>query len=93
MPNGSKAYVINSLDRTVSVINTATNTELLPRIPVGDILNNYGIAITPDGSRVYVCNTFDDNISVINTATDTEILPRFSVGTRPSRIAITPNCV
>ncbi|HDT6579022.1 TPA: hypothetical protein QFT23_005305 [Bacillus cereus] len=93
MPNGSKAYVINSLDRTVSVINTATNTELLPRILVGDILNNYGIAITPDGSRVYVCNTFDDNISVINTATDTEILPRFSVGTRPSRIAITPNCV
>ncbi|MGM2818249.1 YncE family protein [Bacillus cereus group sp. Bce001] len=87
------AYVTNSggdsAADSVSVINTTTNTEIFPRIPVGD--NPLGIAITPDGSRAYVTNLADNNVSVINTATNTEILPRIPVGDRPIRIAITPD--
>jgi YVTN family beta-propeller protein len=60
------AYVANSLDGTVSVINT---TDDLPAatIPVGT--NPFGAVATPDGKHVYV--TDDSGVQVIDTATNT----------------------
>ncbi|PGV61662.1 PQQ-dependent protein, partial [Bacillus cereus] len=87
------AYVTNSGDDpaadTVSVINTTTNTEILPRIPVGD--NPLGIAITPDGLRAYVTNSFHNTVSVINTTTNMIIGNPIPVGNFPFGIAITPD--
>ncbi|MFS0553204.1 hypothetical protein [Brevibacillus sp. 179-C9.3 HS] len=45
-PDGSRVYVTNIYQNTVSVINIATNTKILPRIPVGDF--PFAIAITPN---------------------------------------------
>ena len=55
-PDGSKVYVTNVRDNTVSVIDTTTNTVIGFPIPVGG--NPVGAAVTPDGSRVraYVTN-------------------------------------
>jgi len=61
------AYITNSGDNTVSVINTATNT-VIATIPVGD--EPFGVAATHDGSRVYTRNG-DGTVSVIDTATNT----------------------
>src|SRR5262245_28478983 len=45
MPDGSKVYVTNLGDNTVSVIAAAANT--VSTIPVG--FNPVGVAVTPDG--------------------------------------------
>ena len=44
-PDGTKAYVTNAIDDTVSVIDTATNAVVGSAIPVGDL--PFGIAICP----------------------------------------------
>ena len=67
-PDGSKVYVANRGNNTVSVID-ATNT-VIATIPVG--LAPFGVAVTPDGSKVYVTN-LNNTVSVIATATNTVI--------------------
>jgi YVTN family beta-propeller protein len=68
-PDGSKVYVANLGSKTVSVIDTATNTVVGPPIPVDGA---FGVAVTPDGSKVYVANVGQPGIvSVIDTATNT----------------------
>ena len=54
-PDGSKVYVANDADDTVSVIATATNTVIGSPITVG--IFPFGVAVTPDGSKVYVVNS------------------------------------
>ena len=61
-PDGSKVYVTNVRDNTVSVIDTTTNTVIGFPIPVGG--NPVGAAVTPDGSRVYVTNAVGNTVSV-----------------------------
>ena len=87
-----RAYVANSVDNTVSVINTATNT-VIATVPVG--LGPIGVAITPDGTRVYVTNSLSDDVSVIETTGNTVIATVSVVdlsGNRgPLGVAITPD--
>src|SRR5262249_58363271 len=63
------AYITNSFGRTVSVIDTATNTVVGSPIPVGILPG--GVAVTPHGSKVYVPNV--STHSVIDTATNTVV--------------------
>lgn len=57
------AYITNSGDNTVSVIDTSTDT-VTTTISVGG--QPCGVAISPDGTRVYVTNGADDTVSVID---------------------------
>jgi YVTN family beta-propeller protein len=79
-PDGSKVYVANFLDTTVSVIDTATNTVVGSPITVGAA--PVGVAVTPDGSKVYVANVASDTVSVIDTASNT-VTATIPVGNRP----------
>ena len=81
----TRAYVTNSQDNTVSVIDTATNT-VVATVPVG--VNPSGIAITPDGTRAYVATELG-TVSVIDTATNT-VVATIPIGGEPLGIAITP---
>jgi YVTN family beta-propeller protein len=82
------AYVTNAQDRTVSVIDTATNT-VTTTLSVGGF--PWGVAISPDASRAYVANAFPDNtVSVIATATNT-VTTTIAVGDFPEELAFTPN--
>jgi YVTN family beta-propeller protein len=83
------AYVPNAGSGNVSVIDTETNTEILPRITVG--VCPFGVAALPDGSRVYVTNYGFNTVSVIDTETNTEILPRITVGVCPFGVAALPD--
>lgn len=88
-PDGTRVYVTNyGYNRTVSVIDTKTNT-------VVDTVNGVGydpggIAITPDGTRAYVANRVSNNVSVIDTTSNVVIA---TVGTAryPASVAITPD--
>jgi YVTN family beta-propeller protein len=67
------AYISNSVDNTVSVIDTATNTVIGGPIMVGRVPT--GVAVTPDGTKVYVANN-SGSVSVIATATNTVSIRR-----------------
>jgi len=79
-PNGSKVYVANNGDDTVSAISTATDT-VTTSIPVG--VEPTGLAVNPDGNKVYVANSVSNNVWVIATATDTVIGSPIPVGKIP----------
>jgi len=83
----TRAYVTNSFDDTVSVIDTATNT-VVATVAVGD--GPSGVAVSPDASRVYVTNATDDTVSVIDTATNT-VVATVAVGDGPSGVAVSPD--
>ena len=67
VPSGKRAYVVNSISFTVSVIDTATNA-VIATIPVGE--QPYCVAITPNGKYAYVTNVVSNAVSVIDTATN-----------------------
>jgi YVTN family beta-propeller protein len=102
-PNGLKAYVTNSADGTVSVVDliglTVTTT-----IPVG--VEPIGCCLTPNGTTLYVTNEISDSVSVIDTTSDTVTTTidlsgmvagpingqsNIPIGTHPRAIAITNN--
>jgi YVTN family beta-propeller protein len=67
-PDGSRVYIANYGDNTISVINTATNT-VTATIPV--CKEPAGLSVSPDGSKVYVAYYGCDTVNVINAVTDT----------------------
>jgi YVTN family beta-propeller protein len=85
-PDGTRAYVANAFDHTVSVIDTSTNP-VITTIPVGAFPD--GVAITPDGTRAYVTIEGPNTVSVIDTATNT-VIATIPVGVGPFGVAITP---
>jgi YVTN family beta-propeller protein len=83
---GGRAYVTNYYSNSVSVIDTVTNTVIVPHIPVGRLPT--GVAVAPNGRRVYVANTDDDDVSVIDTTTNTPLGATIAVGPGPQGVAL-----
>jgi YVTN family beta-propeller protein len=81
------AYIANSGDDTVTVINTSTKAIELT-LAVGD--EPISAAVTPDGKFVYVVNFSSDNVSVIDTSTNT-VITTIGVGTGPFGVAVSPD--
>jgi YVTN family beta-propeller protein len=94
-PNGTYAYVANSGQYTVSVIDT-NPASLGYNNVVGTITvpgNPKGVAFSPDGTKAYVTSFsgYGNWVSVIDTATNTETARINSVGSSPVGIAVTPD--
>jgi YVTN family beta-propeller protein len=66
-PDGLVAFVSNTSDNTVSMIDTQTLAEILPRIPVGR--RPQGLAVSPNGKRLYVVHESDNRVFVVNATT------------------------
>ncbi|AKB19431.1 disaggregatase related repeat-containing protein [Methanosarcina sp. WWM596] len=81
------AYITDSDDDKVSVIDTTTNT-VTATVDVGD--RPLGVTVTPDGSNVYVTNYGSNTVSVIDTATNT-VTATVDVGDHPLGVAVTPD--
>ena len=82
-PDGTRAYVTNTNDDTVSVIDTAI-AAVIDTVVVGD--EPGALAVSPSGTEVYVANWFDNTVSVIgvDVAHDTyAVADTISVGTHP----------
>jgi len=69
LPDGSRAYVANDDDDTVSVVDLVTQTTTT--ITVGD--RPRGVSVRPGGSQVWVANYASNTVSIISTATDTVV--------------------
>lgn len=90
-PTGTRVYVTNGGDNTVSVID-ATSNKVMATINVGP--EPFGIAVNPAGTRVYVANNGggvnpNNTVSVIDTASNT-VIATITVGFSPSGLAVNP---
>ena len=83
----TSAYITNTGDNTVSVINTNTGL-VTATIPVGS--QPEAISVSADGNKVYVANNNSNNVSVINTLSNT-VIATIPVGTTPKGICISPD--
>lgn len=70
-PDGSRAYVTNSVGDTVSVVDTATDAVVATVSGVTGY--PVGVAVSPDGTRAYTANFYGNSVSVIDTATNAVI--------------------
>jgi len=86
-PESSYAYITNSGDSTVSVIDTATNT-VTSTVSVG--LGSYGVGVNPDGTKVYVANSGSGTVSVIDMATN-KVIATLKVKIGVNGVAVTPD--
>lgn len=91
LPDGSKAYIANTVTGSVSVVQLILQNGIIFRpyrhIAVGT--EPYGVALTPNGSKLYVTNARSNSVTVIDTATDRVLSTIQNVGPEPRGIAIT----
>ena len=86
-PSTHTAYVANSDDNAVSVIDGATRT-FTATVPVGK--NPIGVAVDPTTHTAYVANRDDNTVSVIDGATRT-VTATVPVGKNPHGVAVDPS--
>jgi YVTN family beta-propeller protein len=80
------AYVTNKMDKTISIIDTATQT-VVDTIFIGRYVKF--IAVTPDGKEAYV-GAGDGTVSVIDTQSR-KVTHTISIGGSAYDIAVTPD--
>ncbi len=83
-PDGTRVYVSNGGDATVSVFDTAKR-EIIGTIAVGQ--RPWNMALTPDGKKLYVACGRSGVVSVIDTTHNTKIAD-VPVGKLPWGVAI-----
>src|SRR5262245_51074102 len=91
-PDGTRGYVANTIDGTVTVLNINRSAPNNPytvaaTVPVGT--EPYGLALTPAGRKLYVTNARSNNVSVIDTSANYVLTTINNVGPEPRGIAIT----
>jgi YVTN family beta-propeller protein len=91
MPDGTRAYVANTVSGSIAVMAITRGSRLSMRyqseIPVGT--EPYGLALTPNGRKLYVTNSRSHTVSVIDTATNRVVKTITNVGLEPRGLAIT----
>lgn len=88
LPLSRLAYVVNSVDGTITPIDLITNT-VYPVITVGG--NPTDIAITADGKTAFVSNTGTNEVNRIDLTTNT-VVANISTGIfPPTDVAISPD--
>lgn len=83
--DGTRGYVTSSLQNTLLVIDTPTNT-VDKAVPVGN--RPAGVAVAPGGGFVYVTNYLGGTVSVVDTATLT-VTATVAVGENPDGVVVT----
>ncbi|KQY04043.1 hypothetical protein ASD37_24870 [Mycobacterium sp. Root135] len=91
--DGTRAYVANYADGTVSVVNSATNTVIGSPIKLGILPQ--AMSTNADGSRLYVVgletSTYAGRLTVVNTVTNKIVGTPIDIGAYPTGIAVSPN--
>ena len=83
-PDGTRVFVSNGGDGTVSVFDVAANA-FTATIPAGQ--RPWNMAITPDGKKLYVACGRSGTVSVIDTERNTKVA-EIAVGKLPWGVAI-----
>ena len=84
---GRRAFVTNSGDDTVSIVDLARKT-VLRSVSTGRY--PHGLRINPNGGEAYVANVEDGTVSVLDTLALVEVA-RIPVGAAPVQVGFTPD--
>lgn len=84
---GARAFVTDSQENTVLVINLATG-RVERAIAVGTY--PHGLRLSPDGSELYVANMRGGDVSVVDLVSLSEVA-RIGVGKAPVQVGFTPD--
>ncbi|MEO8728031.1 MAG: cytochrome D1 domain-containing protein [Rhodoferax sp.] len=84
---GERAYVSNSDDDAVSVVDAARGAVVSS---IATAASPHGLRMSPDGREIYVAATKGNAVSVIDVATSKE-LTRIPVGKAPVQVGFTPD--
>jgi YVTN family beta-propeller protein len=84
---GTRAFVTNAGDNSVSVVDLATRKTIAS---IGTGRYPHGLRMSPNGREVYVANVEDGSLSVIDAEDLTE-LTRIPVGKSPVQVGFTPD--
>jgi len=87
LPDNSKAFVTNTVDGTVSVIDLSINPPAVSGAAIGVGSEPRGIAVTPNGKYIYVANHTSGTVSVIRTSS-LQVINTVVTGGNPMAIAI-----
>jgi len=80
-PDGKRFYVTNANHDNISILDTVTETLLLPvSLPAGS--GPAGVSLAPDNSRIYVTYRNTDAVAVIDTAAGV-VIATIGVGATP----------
>ena len=88
--SGKKAYVCNTFDNTISVLDLTTNTvvKTLDQKDGVELAPTF-VQITPD-NRAWVTFTFSNSVGIFDINTDT-LITTFAVNLAPTGLSFTPN--
>jgi YVTN family beta-propeller protein len=91
-PDGTRLYVTNGNDDTVSVIDSATDRvvttiDVAPYEDAPKSTAPQGLAITPDGATLFVANGGNNDVAVVDTAT-ANVRGLIPTGWYPSAVAL-----
>ncbi len=87
-PDGTRVYVTNFADDTLSIINTATN-QVEAIVP--GLVRPAQVAVDPTGSRAYIAGgVIPGYVAVLDTATNT-VINTIPVGSFPFGVAVSPD--
>jgi YVTN family beta-propeller protein len=89
LPDGTRAFITNENDATVSVIDTG-KLEVVQTIPIGANMKPMGMAMSRDGSHLYVTTGRGNKVYDVQPSTG-NVLTSFEVGERPWGIALSPD--
>ncbi len=88
-PNGSRVYVANSLEDTISSYAPGTATSVTTTsLPAG---SNPIFVHTTENGKVYVANFGSNTVAAISTTTNVALSPLIHVGNQPVALAETPD--
>lgn len=90
-PTSPKAYIVNELDGTLSVVDVSAETVLqTAKIALGGgtLSGILSVVSSPDKTRLYVTDYRTDEVIVVQTS-DMNVRARISVGDGPDRMAMT----
>ncbi len=85
--DGKRAFVTNSEDGTVTVVDLAS-ASVLGTIPTGSF--PHGMRMSPAGNEIYVANVESGSVSVLDPAGLKEIA-QIAVGSAPVQVGFTPD--
>ncbi len=85
-PDGTKAYVSNNVDGTISVVDTVKEEEV-DTIPIG--VGTLDVKVSPNNKTIYVTCS-NNTVSVIDTATKM-VVNTIPVGVTPFGVAVSPD--
>jgi len=86
-PDNTEAYVANTVDGTVSVVDLASASPKLIGNAIKVGTEPRGIATSPNGAYIYVANFTEGTVSVISSSSK-KIVNTIEVGGNPQAIAI-----